>query len=87
MFAAPLAEAIFQRQPYGESRTEPESAALGGDRPTVCLDELTDDREPEAEAAVAPARAGVAAAEAIERVRQKLSIHTDAGVADVDADH
>src|SRR3954467_8453002 len=69
LFTPPFAVAIFQRQPYSERGTGPGPPPPGRRRAPVCFDGLPDKREPEAEAAVAPARAGVAAAEPIERVR------------------
>jgi hypothetical protein len=51
--------AVEERQPYGERRALSGTRALGFDRPVMQRDDLSDDREPETEAAM-NARAGLA---------------------------
>ena len=74
------------RQRHGEGRALALAGALGPDAAAVHLDELLDDGEPQAQAAVPPRRAGVGLAEAVEDVREELGLDAHAGVDDADLD-
>ena len=67
----------LERQGDGECRAVIFAGAFGGDGAAVELDELLDDGQAEAEAAVAAGRSTVGLAEAIEDVRQEFG--RDAG--------
>src|SRR6185503_14066597 len=69
-----------------EGRAPGDAGALGDDRSTVKLDEVTHDRQPEAEPAIWPRRPGLGLAEALEDVRQEGSLDADAGVGDEEID-
>ncbi len=67
-----------------ERRASIRSCALGADRSTVKLDEVSDDRE--AEAAMSPRTAGVGLLEPLEDMRQELWFDPDPGVRHLDLD-
>src|SRR3954464_10919740 len=70
-----------RRQADPERRAPLPPAALGADRAAVQLDEVADDRQAEAETAMAPLRAGVPLAKPLEDVRQKCFRDARSGIA------
>ena len=64
----------------------PSPALAACDGAAMHLDEMPDDREPEAEAAGLARRSGIRLAKALEDVRQEIGADADAGVADDDLD-
>src|SRR5262249_60075331 len=71
-------QAHVERAPLSNSR------ALRPDRAAMQLDEMTDDRETETEAALRPGRRRVGLPEALEDVRQKGGIDATTTVHDLD---
>src|SRR3954471_3414355 len=71
-----------RRERHREGRAAVLAFAVRPHRPAVQLDEVSDDREAKAEAAVCPHGAGIALAETLEHVRQQRRRDADAGVAD-----
>ena len=71
-----------RRQRHPERRPERVAAAVDADGAAVQLDDLADQREPEAQSAVAAARRRIGLPEAIEHVWQELGRDALAGVAD-----
>ena len=75
-----------ERQGDGEGRALAFAATFGGDASAVQFDEVLDDRQAEAEAAVVARGGGVGLAEAVEDVGQELGGDALAGVAHGDFD-
>src|SRR5258705_12012543 len=75
-----------QRKPYPKRRALILPSAYHWNRSAMKLDEVADDRETEADAAVRAGRAAVRLAKALEDVRQEIGRDADARIADDDFD-
>src|SRR5213594_2417225 len=71
-----------ERKGHGEDRAGILPRAVRGDGPAVLLDEMTDDREAEAQPAVGATDRAVGLPETLEDVRQELCRDALPGVAD-----
>src|SRR5207249_10781645 len=69
-----------ERQPHDEGRSLAITRARGSNRSAMELDQMTHDRQPEAETAEGPLRGWIRLPEAIEHMRQELGRNPLAGV-------
>ena len=72
------------RQAHREPRALPFPIAVGGNRPSVKLDQRAHNSEPESQTCVAARRRAVGLAKALEHVREKRSVNPQTGIVHLD---